>query len=242
MTEQQKITTVNKPILQFTPYAWSKLLYMRDKGHTEVGGFAITDPANALLVTDFKLVKQVCSSVSCDFEDIGVADHFDDMADACIHPENCGRIWVHTHPGNSATPSYTDHDTFTKCFGKCSWAIMFILAKGGAKFAQLRILNGAKVFLFDINIDITYEHEFLATDYSKWNEEYLANVKQYVYTAPVVTTASTKDHLSLEKYGNQYMDTLTLRKWFDNIKDGKQSSYHSLEQNWYGDGAYGDLY
>ena len=30
-----------EPVLRFTPYAWGKLIYVRDLGPTEVGGFGI---------------------------------------------------------------------------------------------------------------------------------------------------------------------------------------------------------
>ena len=35
--------------LRFSPYAWAKLLYLRDAGDTEIGGFAITSPDDLLL-------------------------------------------------------------------------------------------------------------------------------------------------------------------------------------------------
>src|SRR5690349_11203509 len=61
------------PTLRFTPTAWAKLLFLRDRGPTEVGGFGITDRDDLLLVTDLKLVRQDCSSISVAFDDLAVA-------------------------------------------------------------------------------------------------------------------------------------------------------------------------
>ena len=44
-TSEQKNTFLNstpsEPVLRFTPYAWAKLLWLRDAGPTEIGGFGI---------------------------------------------------------------------------------------------------------------------------------------------------------------------------------------------------------
>ena len=45
------------PALRFSPYAWAKLLYLRDRGDTEVGGFGISCPEDLLLVEDVRLVR-----------------------------------------------------------------------------------------------------------------------------------------------------------------------------------------
>src|SRR5690606_7553178 len=38
--------------LRFSPYAMAKLIYLRDQGPTEVGGFGITEAADPKFVTD----------------------------------------------------------------------------------------------------------------------------------------------------------------------------------------------
>ena len=44
--------------LRFSPTAWAKLLYFRDKSDNEVGGFGISDPEDLLFVKEFVAVKQ----------------------------------------------------------------------------------------------------------------------------------------------------------------------------------------
>ena len=116
-----------KPKLRFSPTAWAKLLYLRDRGDTEVGGFAISAAGDLLLVTDVQLVKQFCTAMSVKFDDPAVADFFDQQVDGGLRPEQFARIWVHTHPGNSPLPSQTDEATFDRVFGRAEWAVMFIL-------------------------------------------------------------------------------------------------------------------
>ena len=58
------------PGLRFSPYAWAKLLYLRNYGSTEVGGFGISNGDDLLLIDDIRLVWQRCSSVSVQFDDV----------------------------------------------------------------------------------------------------------------------------------------------------------------------------
>jgi hypothetical protein len=88
-------------VLRFTPYAWAKILYLRDIGPTEVGGFGISNPDDLLLVEDIELVEQYCTVCSVEFDDDSVADYFDRQVDAGRQPEQFARIWIHTRPGAS---------------------------------------------------------------------------------------------------------------------------------------------
>src|SRR5690242_14104510 len=115
------------PVLRFTPTAWAKLLRLRDLGETEVGGFGISAPDDLLLIEDVRLVCQICAVVSVKFDDLAVADFFDEQVDEGRRPEQFARIWVHTHPGDSPQPSGVDEQTFARCFGQSDWAVMFIL-------------------------------------------------------------------------------------------------------------------
>ena len=48
------------PSLRFSPLAWAKLLFLRDFGDTEVGGFGIASDNDLLLIEDVQLVGQQC--------------------------------------------------------------------------------------------------------------------------------------------------------------------------------------
>ena len=125
----------SRPSLRFTPYTWAKLLFLRDAGPTEVGGFGISAADDLLLIEDIQLVRQCCTRTSVVFDDAAVADHFDACVDAGLPPERFARIWIHTHPGSSPEPSHTDEQTFARVFGGCDWAVMAILAGKGSAMA-----------------------------------------------------------------------------------------------------------
>lgn len=168
-------------MVYFTPYSWSKLVFLRDVGDTEIGGFGIcADADNPLLVTDVKIVKQVCTSVTVKFDDASVADLFDDLVDEGLKPAQFGRIWIHTHPGTSAEPSGVDEETFQRVFSSCDFAIMFILARGGETYARCRYGVGPRSQL-EIDSNVDYFAEFRASDSASWKAEYDKNVTEEVF-------------------------------------------------------------
>ena len=163
--------------LRLTPYAWRKLLFLRDQGATEVGGFGISSQDDLLLVQDISLVRQLCSEVTVKFDDLAVADHFDDYVDLGYTPERFARIWVHTHPGDSAIPSSTDEETFARCFGNSDWAIMFILAQGGETYARLALNAGPGGDLM-LPVEIDFSRPMPASEEQDWEQEYLTSVTE----------------------------------------------------------------
>jgi hypothetical protein len=169
------------PALRFTPYAWSKLLYFRDRGDTEIGGFGITETADLLLITDFLTVKQNVSGISVSFDDNAVADFFDCQVDIGKRPEQFARIWCHTHPGDNPEPSLTDEGTFKRVFGSCDWAIMFILAQDDSVYARLSFNTGPKAQI-NLPVEIDFAMRFDGTDFSAWEKEFKENITPIVFT------------------------------------------------------------
>lgn len=161
----------NRQSLRFTPYAWAKLVFLRDMGDTEVGGFGISVDGDPLLIEDFVLVNQICTSVSVEFDDTSVADHFDAMVDQGRKPDQFARIWIHTHPGSCPRPSGTDEETFERCFGACDWAVMFILARQGATYTRLRFNVGPNASK-RLSSTVEYGSEFPGADHDRWLDEY----------------------------------------------------------------------
>jgi len=162
-------------VLRFTPHAWAKLLYMRDAGNTEVGGFGIANPNDLLMIEDFATVKQVATAASINFNDEAVADFFDQQVDEGHRPEQFARCWIHTHPGSCPNPSAVDEATFSRVFGGSDFAIMLILANGGDVYARLRfnVGPGGEVL---IPVEIDYGCEFAASDPEAWELEYQTNI------------------------------------------------------------------
>ena len=63
-TDRPRMQTPRWPTLRFTPWAWAKLLFLRDLGETEVGGFGISAENDLLLIEDIQMVRQRCTSVT----------------------------------------------------------------------------------------------------------------------------------------------------------------------------------
>jgi proteasome lid subunit RPN8/RPN11 len=147
----------------------------------EVGGFGITKPDDLLFITDIALVKQDVTSVSVRFDDVSVADFFDEQTEAGRKPEQFARIWIHSHPGASPEPSATDEKTFERVFGKCDWSVMFILAQDGSSYARLHFASGPKGDV-KLPVYVDYQSEFEASDFKLWKKQYKANVTEEVYS------------------------------------------------------------
>lgn len=173
MTKQTK--KIRTPTLQFSPTAWAKLLFLRDYGDTEVGGFGIASSSDVLLVSDIQLVQQTCSIAHVAFDDDAVADYFDTQVDEGLQPEQFARIWIHTHPGKSPLPSSVDEETFERVFGNVDWAAMFILACGGDSYARLRFNHGPRTEIL-IPVEIDFAQPFTGSNETDWEAEYFENV------------------------------------------------------------------
>ncbi|GAI53418.1 unnamed protein product, partial [marine sediment metagenome] len=147
-----------------------------DKSDNEVGGFGITEPDDLLCVRDFITVKQEVTAVSVKFDDEAVADFFETQVDLGRKPEQFARIWLHSHPGDSPEPSVIDEETFTRVFGGCQWAVMFIVAQDNKTYAKLsfNVGPGGQVL---IPAEIDYAHDFGPSEHEAWDVEYEANIK-----------------------------------------------------------------
>jgi proteasome lid subunit RPN8/RPN11 len=165
-----------KLALQFSPTAWAKLLYFRDKSDNEVGGFGITEPDDLLFVREFITIKQEVTAVSVKFDDSAVADFFDSQVDLGRKPEQFARVWLHSHPGDSPEPSGIDEETFERVFGHCQWAVLFVVAQDNKTFAKLSFNVGPGGHVL-IPTEIDYGHDFGPSDHELWDAECAANVK-----------------------------------------------------------------
>ncbi|MCG6156329.1 hypothetical protein [Rubinisphaera margarita] len=182
--------------MRFSPTAWAKLLFLRDYGDTEVGGFGISAADDLLLIEDIQLVRQTCSWAHVAFEDDAVAELFDEQVDAGRKPEQFARVWIHTHPGDCPQPSGVDEETFERVFGNADWAVMFILARGGDCYARLRFNSGPGGET-ELSVELDYGREFNGSDFDSWEIEYLQSVDvevvQKIAKRPAVTNKSSGD-------------------------------------------------
>ncbi len=185
-----------QPLLRFSPTAWGKLLYLRDAGPTEIGGFGISRVADPLFVTDLVLIQQTCTGVSVVFDDQAVTEYFDQQVDQGLRPTEFARIWIHTHPGNSAEPKpvrrgdlgarVRGHRLGCDVYPGLWWAVLLPL--------EFHVGPGAAVELAN---QVDYRQPFAASDHRSWLAEYRARVQPLVSTAEVKELADT-DWLAAE--------------------------------------------
>jgi hypothetical protein len=187
-----------EPMLRFSPTAWAKLIFMRDFCDSEVGAFGIAPTDDLLYIEDIKLVKQKVSCVTVAFDDDAVADFFDQQVDEGRKPEQFARCWIHTHPGNSSTPSITDEQTFARVFGGCDWSVMFIIDQNGNTYARMRfgVGPGGQIKL---PVAVDYSLSFVGSDMQAWKTEYLQNVKQETLEPTKQQTAACDELLGFEQ-------------------------------------------
>ncbi len=173
------------PVLTFAPLAWLKLQFFCHAGDTEIGGFGLSAAKDPLYVEEFVTVRQRATQVTIRFEDGAVADWFDRCVDRGLAPARFARIWLHTHPGASATPSGTDGETFARVFGHCDWAVMFILDRTGQTYARLAFTAGpGGELLLPVRVDwsawpgvLWEDPEMLQREVEEWQREYEANIE-----------------------------------------------------------------
>ena len=177
-----------KPELLFTPYAWKKLVYLRDLSDNEVGALGVSVPGKPLVIADLLVPKQLVSWVSVAFDMDNVSDLYADMSEKNRPMEEFARVWIHTHPGSSATPSGTDENTFMTNYGTCNWSVMFILAKSGATTACLRLKTPQKLDI-QLGVGIDWTVPFDATDEVEWKSHYAQSIS--VYVPPVIVKPTT---------------------------------------------------
>ncbi len=170
--------------LQFAPLAWLKWQFLCHAGPTEVAGFGLSAIHDPLYVEDILVVSQQATAVTVAFDDAAIADLFDRMTDQEIAPDRYARIWLHSHPGASPTPSSVDEDTFARAFGGCDWSIMGILSRTSATYARLQFNAGpGGSLVIPVTVDWTSwpMHTALDSWLSQWHQEYEYLVKPMTF-------------------------------------------------------------
>ena len=187
------------PALRFSPTAWAKLLFFRDRGHTEISGFGITEPEGLLYVKDFVTIKQDTTIVTISLDDEAIANFFEDQVDMGRKPEQFFRIWCHTHPGESPIPSGTDEETFQRVFGLCDWVVMFVIAQEGKTYARLRfnVGPGGQVL---IPVEVDYSRSFERSNQDNWEAEYQKNIRAVSWTHGLEKDKEVVTEYDLENY------------------------------------------
>lgn len=127
-----------RAILKLTPYAFSKLRWMQQRGKTEVAGWGIGSEDDLLLIEDFVLVKQVAAMASFEMTKEGLQEYYAAMLGKGLPMGRISRVMFHTHPMASPEPSSTDEENFEDLFANADWGVMAIIGSEGNTYARLR--------------------------------------------------------------------------------------------------------
>lgn len=176
MDEFTKPDMTFENVLRFSPYAYSKLIWMKDRGDTEVAGYCVTETKDPLLVTDFCLIKQECTPISFDLDPDDGVDYMERMAmDRGLPPWTFANILAHSHPGKDPQPSPKDEENFAKAFSHPYWAIMLIVAQDGSIYCRIKFNVGPGGTQM-LKVEVDFSQEFRASDHGAWDDEYRAKV------------------------------------------------------------------
>jgi len=132
---------------------------------------AITKPEDPLFVTDFTFLPQECTLAKTDFDEDAQNEWMEDRMIGGHNPEHFARIWAHTHPGSSASPSSTDWETFQEAMAAMPWGVMLILGTSNEFVCVFRVGDE----LLNLSVEI---EPYSVPD--EWHEE-LKNIRKYEY-------------------------------------------------------------
>jgi len=220
----------------FSPAAYQKVLYFLKK-NVEVGGFCITD---GNIVTDFVVLKQESSSATFEFDKEGMEEYLNEMIKAGYSPNECFRVYLHTHPGNCPKPSGTDWDQFKELSEKYPWFAMLIIAKDHSKYGYIKLNQGPGVEC-EIDWDVDWEIPCEVVDFDeleatfkekveekKWKNNWIGlplnpNGKTantgYPYKLPSAFQATESDFLSRERWASENHNYMNVKDELDDELD-----------------------
>ena len=204
----------NSATLSFTPYAWAKYLYFRDAGPTEISAIGQTQHNRPDLIVDLHLLKQEASPAFVSLDGEALADYLDTQTTNGLTVDECCRVFLHTHPGNSATPSGTDITTYNEFFANAPWSAFVILARGGQTWAQIRYGGRGPRTSVTANLTVDWSAPFPQTDHKNWRKAYTDNV-EIEKPKPVSKIVYT---------GGKWSDHEKASDWPNNVAKGIEDS------------------
>ena len=185
------------PDVQVTlsPDVYQQMVYLANAHGTECGGFGISlDPENPFHISKIFMPKQEVGSASIEFDENDIDLYLRTMAeDEGLEFDQFFRLWVHTQPGASVTPSATDYECLYSLLGHirsketlvnalldedCTldlepplpWMIMLIIAEKGQMSAQLATLLYGRIHISAIGVGVRWPTAYE----KKWDEAYAA--------------------------------------------------------------------
>jgi proteasome lid subunit RPN8/RPN11 len=190
--------------LIFSPKAWLKILYMKNSAETEVSGFGISQVDNPLYVEDFITVEQECTAVTTDMDENALERYFEEQEEKGLPISSFFRIWIHTHPNMTPSPSSVDEENFKDMFSTCTWAIMVIVGKDEEVYARLQLNKVDVVGKFETKLNVEIDWDSLYSELKEsWQAELKENIKKKVWTTSASQPWRTYQNWMPNQFGSQ---------------------------------------
>lgn len=168
----------------FSPVAYQKLRYfLNNKDDVEIAGFGQTSPEYPEVIIDFHLVGQIAEPVDVTMTEDGIQDYVDKMSDLDVPMNECFRIWIHTHPTFSTSPSAQDIKTFQELYESNPWFAMIILNRKDEWHGEIGYKSGPVPTSYEVDLDIDWDYPCdRIVNFAELDEQYnkLVTVKKKV--------------------------------------------------------------
>ena len=144
-----------------------------EEADTEVAFMGIADdPKEPFHITRLYMPEQNNSTAYVEMEEDSISAHMLELFQKDgIQPNQCARVWIHTHPSSDTTPSGTDETTF-KEFLQGDWCIMLIVGTTGKTTCRIKYKwdspFGGGVADEEMDVVLDWENDFPATDMDEW--------------------------------------------------------------------------
>ena len=177
-------TSNDDPRLMWSPLAWLKINRLMRQNNTEVGALAVTQRNNPLYILDLLIPTQQVSGARVEFDDDSIGDINLQMAQRGYTVEQYMRIWIHTHPGTSTTPSSVDEDTFRNRWAQMPYAMMVIVGYRGTCYCRLSV-RAPFPYVRELPSEIDWDAKGydIPEDLDEWAEKtYKEKCRPFVHT------------------------------------------------------------
>lgn len=178
--------------LKLSPLAYIQWKLWCHAGDTEVGAFGIHMPDDPLTIDSLWLPSQECNSVFTQTDPGSWEDFVTDGDVRTLIPGEVTPVWLHTHPGSSATPSHFDEKSFKEEYGKDRLAVFAIMARNGELFGRVQV-GGPKPFGFGVDVTVYWSwlpkySDRIALFLADWKVAFDERVREKKWVAPAVAT------------------------------------------------------
>ena len=181
--------------LQFSPYVWGKLEFIRAIGCTPVAGYGVSKKGDPLFVVDFHLVRQTCSAGFATIERRALRYLNRRSSRSCVERPVPHRIWIQTAPSQLRIETEDLQSTFDTKFPRSDWAVYCCFAGSEHSFAMLKSFRGPGV-QETLRPSVSYAFPFRGSDEDGWKQEYDGNVTSIdPFAAEASRPESRFDHI-----------------------------------------------